>query len=196
MTLIEIFLLLFLVVDPFGNLPIVLAVLRKHSNRDYCRAISREMLLAFGFLLVFALSGDRILGYLNIEQSSLAVAGGVILFLISLKMIFKSASEIFESHYNDDPLLVPIAVPSIAGPSAITTVIILRTEQEVPLVLLLGALVMVTLLTWVIFLIGRSVSTWLGPRGLNAMEKLMGLLLNLVAVNMMMSGLREFLAAV
>ncbi len=86
MTLIEISLLLFLVLDPFGNLPFVLAVLGKHTNRDYRRAIIREVLLALVLLLAFVLSGDHILRYLNIEQSSLAVAGGVILFLIPIKM--------------------------------------------------------------------------------------------------------------
>jgi multiple antibiotic resistance protein len=143
--------------------------------------------------VVFALAGDQILGYLSIEGASLAVAGGVILFLISLKMIFKSSAHIFDDSYRDNPLLVPIAVPSLAGPSAITAVMILRTQQQLAIELMLAAVVAVMLATWIILLAGRPLSVWLGPRGISAMEKFMGLLLNLVAVNMMLRGIREFL---
>ncbi len=195
MTLIESALLLFLVVDPFGNLPFVLAVLGNASLPEYRRAITREMLLAFLILLAFTFAGEQILGYLNIEQSSLVVAGGVILFLISLKMIFKSSAEIFEDRYRGNPLLVPIAVPALAGPSAMTTVMILRTQQQVPLEILLAALVMVFAVAWIIFLLGRGINAYLGPRGISALEKFMGLLLNLVAVNMMMQGIKGFLQA-
>ncbi len=195
MNLVESALLLFLVVDPFGNLPFVLAVLGNVSVSRYRRALTREILLALLVLLLFALAGRQMLGYLNIEQSSLSVAGGVILFLISLKMIFKSSAEIFEGQYRDDPVLVPIAVPSLAGPSAITAVMLLRTQQEMPVGHLLLALALVFAVTWVIFMLGRRISNFLGPRGISAMEKFMGLLLNLVAVNMLMQGIREFLQA-
>jgi multiple antibiotic resistance protein len=114
-------LLLLLVVDPFGNLPFVLAVTGGAPPARYRRIIIRETVLALLVLVVFALAGDLILGYLQIERAALAVAGGVILFLISLKMIFQSVAQIFHDRYGDDPVLVPIAVPSLAGPSAITT---------------------------------------------------------------------------
>lgn len=194
MTLVEITLLLFLVVDPFGNLPFVLAVLGQQAAAQYRLAIARETTIAFAILLGFALTGDRILQLLSLEQSSLAVSGGVILFLISLKMIFKSSSEIFEDRYAQDPFLVPIAMPAIAGPSAITTVIILRTREQAPLDAVLSALVLVFALTYALFLAGRRISTLLGPRGVSAMEKFMGLLLNLVAIDMMLEGTRDFLA--
>ncbi len=196
MTLSEIALLLFLVIDPFGNLPFVLAILKNLDAAAYRRAIVRELCSAFGVLLLFALGGVGILDYLGVEQASLAVAGGVILFLISLGMIFGSASEIFRGDYSDDPLLVPIAVPSIAGPSAITVIIILRTREQVALESVLWALALVFLSTLVVFLAGRSLSGWLGERGLTALEKFMGLLLNLVAVNMILDGVRDFLATI
>ncbi|MGD2075583.1 MAG: MarC family protein [Gammaproteobacteria bacterium] len=193
MSTLESAVLLFLVVDPFGNLPFVLAVLSSCSAPEYRRAVTRETLLGSLVLVVFALAGDQILGYLSIEGASLAVAGGVILFLISLKMIFKSSAHIFDDSYRDNPLLVPIAVPSLAGPSAITAVMILRTQQQLAIELMLAAVVAVMLATWIILLAGRPLSVWLGPRGISAMEKFMGLLLNLVAVNMMLRGIREFL---
>ena len=193
MSLIESSLLLFLVVDPFGNLPFVLAILGKVSSTRYRLTITREIVLAFLVLPVFTLFGNQLLGYLNIEQSSLSVAGGVILFLISLKMIFRSSAEIFDSSYSDNPILVPIALPSLAGPSAMTAVMILRSQQQVPVDNLLLSLALVFAVAWLIFMAGHSISSYLGPRGISAMEKLMGMLLNLVAVNMLMQGIREFL---
>lgn len=193
--MIESALLLFLVIDPFGNLTFVLSVIGEVPAARYRRIILRETALAFSILGLFALAGEQFLGYLNIEQAAIAVAGGVILFLISLKMIFRSASEIFDDSFRDDPLLVPIAVPSLAGPSAITAVMILRTQQQTEFVTLMASLCMVMVVTAIVFLFGRTLSNHLGQRGLRATEKLMGLLLNLVAVNMMLVGVRDFLAA-
>ncbi len=194
MNLVEITLLLFLVIDPFGNLPFVIAVLSRLDARAYLRAVLRELGLAFLVLLAFALFGGAILHYLNIEPWSLSIAGGIILFLISLKMIFRSAREIFADGYSDNPILVPIAVPSIAGPSTITALIVLRTKEQLPLETVLAALVIVFLLACLVFLPGRLLSRALGERGLAALEKFMGLLLNLVAVSMIMRGIRDFVA--
>ena len=195
MSALEITLLLFLVIDPFGNLPVVLAVLAQASQRQYRLRLIRELSLAFLILLLFAAAGEQVLGYLNLEHASLSVAGGVILFLISLKMIFKSTAELFGESYDQDPILVPIAVPLLAGPSAVTTVMILGTRQHVELTSLAIALLAVFLATGVIFLLGRHINTFLGPRGVRAMEKFMGLLLNLVAVNMILVGVKAFFTA-
>ncbi len=194
MGLIEMTLLLLLVVDPFGNLPFVLAILRNLSMSRFRRAVIREVLLAFLVLLVFALSGDRLLRYLNVEQASLSVAGGIILFLIAIHMIFRSAEEIFHDHYADDPFLVPIAVPSIAGPSAVTLVILLRTREQVDPVELVVALALVLAVTAGVLLWGRSLSRVLGRRGLLALEKFMGMLLSLVSVDMILRGIVAYLA--
>jgi multiple antibiotic resistance protein len=192
--MIEAALLLFLVVDPFGNLPLVLAVLGDKSPASYRHTIARESLLALLILAAFTLAGEQVLGYLDIEPSSVVVAGGVILFLISLKMIFRSAAEIFDESYRDDPILVPIAIPALAGPSAITAVMILRTQQQIGLVALLPAVVLVMLVSCAILMLGRRISDYLGLRGIRAAEKLMGLLLNLVSVNMILVGVRDFLS--
>lgn len=191
--MIESALLLFLVIDPFGNLPFVLAVLSGSEKRHYRKTILRETILAFLVLLLFALAGEALLSYLNIERASLMVAGGVILFLISLKMIFQSAKDVFAGDYSRDSFLFPIAVPCLAGPSAITTVMILRSQQQTDLLGLLVALLAVLTATFIVFLLGRRLSDWLGERGIRAVEKLMGLLLNLVAVNMLLIGVRDFL---
>jgi multiple antibiotic resistance protein len=192
--MIESALLLFLVIDPFGNLPFVLAVLSGSEKSHYRRTILRETVLAFLVLVLFALAGEALLGYLSIERASLMVAGGVILFLISMKMIFQSAKDVFAGDYSHDSFLFPIAVPCLAGPSAITTVMILRSQQQTDLWGLMLALLLVLIATFIVFLLGRKISDWLGERGIRAVEKLMGLLLNLVAVNMMLIGVRDFLA--
>lgn len=194
MDLLHTTLILLLVVDPFGNIPLVLSTLNHLSNRAYRLAILREMLLAFAVLCIFAFGGKALLNYLSINQSSLHVAGGVILFLISLKMIFSSAAQMFEEQYNRDPVLVPIAVPFVAGPSAITTAMILRTKENIPADTMLLAICLVVLACLLAFLAGRQLHHRLGPRVLRAIEKLMGLLLNLVAVNMLLLGLQDFIA--
>lgn len=191
----EIVLLLFLVIDPFGNLPFVLAVLRRLDNGAYRRAIVRELGLAFLILLGFALAGDAVLAYFRIDQASLQISGGIILFLISLKMLFQSSAAIFSSEYHDDPVLVPIAMPAIAGPAAITTLIILRNQQQAGLGEIVLALLGVLALTALVLLAGRRLQRLLGERGIDAMEKLMGLILNMVAVNMVLGGIRLSLAA-
>ena len=112
---------------------------------------------------VVALTGEHIHGYLNIERGSLVLSGGVILFLISLTMIFRSTAEMFDDRYREDPFMVPIAVPSLAGPSAITTVMILHTQRQVDSLSLLFALSIVFGLTCAIFLVGRHINSALGP---------------------------------
>jgi multiple antibiotic resistance protein len=193
MSIAELLLLLVLVTDPFGNLPLVLSALGRLDARAYRRAVLRESLFAFAVLLLLGWGGAGLLRTFGISEPALHIGGGVILFLLSLRMIYGGAQGAFHDGYADDPMLVPIAVPAIAGPAAIATVILLRTQQQVPLgrlaLALLGALV-VTLAT---FLPGRRIAQWLGPRGLNALEKLTGLLLNLIAVNMMLEGVRRFL---
>ncbi len=188
----EIALLLFLVVDPFGNLPLVLALLRKLDDRQYRRVVLRETVLACGVLFAAAFSGAALLRALDIERPVLQVAGGVILFLIAIKMIFGRATEIFNDTYSDDPLLVPIAVPTIAGPAALATVMVLGSQHNVPMVTLAIALIAVMALTLATALAGRPIARRVGERGLNATEKFMALLLCLVSVNMIMVGTREF----
>ncbi len=189
----EFILLLFLVIDPFGNLPFVLAMLRGLPGPVYRRAILREVSLAFGILMLFASVGDLLFGYLHIDQSSLQISGGIILFLISLKMIFQSSSAIFTDDYATNPVLVPIAVPSIAGPATITTVMILHSQQRASLLDIFVALAVVLTSTLLILLAGRRLKRLLGERGILALEKFMGLLLNLVAVNMIMQGVAAWI---
>jgi multiple antibiotic resistance protein len=194
MTLSQVAVLLFLVTDPFGNLPLLLTVLRRLQSTAFRRAVLRETVIAFVVLAIFAWKGDRLLDYLNVTQPSLSIAGGVILAIISLKMVFGQTQEVFEDRYAEDPLIVPIAIPAIAGPAALTTVMLLSKQHGIPLATLLGALALAFLANLTTFLLGRPLAEWLGPRGLSAVERLMGLMLNLVAVDMTMAGIKRFFA--
>ncbi len=174
MTWLQVSILLFLVLDPPGNLPLVLAILRKLTPPEYRKVILREMAIAFGILLLFLFTGEAIFSYLHIEKETLTISGGIILFIISLRMIFRGSGEIFENSYGDSPILVPIAVPAIAGPSAITTVILLQSNPANSLPILLGALTAVCVVATAIFLLGQQLYRLLGPQGLNALDRFMG----------------------
>jgi multiple antibiotic resistance protein len=188
----ELAILLFLVSDPFGNLPLVLATLRSLPEREYRHAVIRETAAAFLLLASFAWLGESILLRFGIAQASLHVAGGIVLFIISLRMIFPGRKDPLDEGYQEDPWLVPIAVPAIAGPAAITTVILLKTQSGVTLYEVLGALAFVFLLSLVIFVFGRRVADWLKPTGMKAIERLAGMLLCLLAVNMTLFGIKLY----
>ena len=196
MQLIETIILLFIVIDPFGNLPFIITFLEQLDKKQYDRAVLREMAIAFGVLCLFLFAGDTILAFLSIRESSVRIAGGIILLIIALQMIFRSASEMFQHEYSHDPLVVPIAMPSIAGPSAITTLIILKTDATVPAGYVLAALAIVFVLTLAILYLGRLLMDRLGHRVLRALEKFMGMLLSLIAVDMIMVGIKSMLAGV
>jgi len=151
------------------------------------------MAIAFVVLCIFLFAGDAILHYLNIEQSSIRIAGGIILLIIALQMIFRSISEMFPHEYGNAPLIVPIAMPSVAGPSAITTVIILKTDATVSSLTILMALGIVFAVTLAVLYTGRLLMEHLGPRVLQALEKFMGMLLSLIAVDMIMAGIKSIL---
>jgi multiple antibiotic resistance protein len=192
MTFTELAVLLFLVSDPFGNIPLVLATLRSLPEREYRRAVTRETVAAFLILALFAWSGEAIINRFGIAQASLHVAGGIVLFIISLRMIFPGRKDAVDEGYQEDPWFVPIAMPAIAGPAAITTVIVVKNQPFVGLVQVLGALAVVFLLSLAIFIYGRRVADWLKPTGMRALERLTGMLLCLLAVNMTLYGIRMY----
>lgn len=189
----ETFVLLFLVTDPFGNLPFILLVLRDLDARRYRHAILRETLAAFVALYLFLFFGDWIIAALGLSPPTLTIAGGMVLFLISLRMIFGSVGELFDHEYGADPVLVPIAMPSIAGPSAITAVMIIKGRGSVEVLAAAIALLLLLVVSLGLYACGRRLAGWMGPKGLHALEKLMGMILNLIAVDLILDGLSVFL---
>ena len=187
-------LLLLLVFDPFGCIPSVLAILEKVDNKRRKIVIVRECTFAFFVLLFFLLSGKTFLDLLHISETSLGIAGGIILFIIALRIIFPDGHGVFGELPEGEPFLVPLAIPLIAGPSAIATTLLLvsrwperRLEWLLAIILALG-------ISTVVLLLGEASVRLLGKRGILAIERLMGLVLTAIAVEMFLNGIRIFLS--
>ena len=186
--------MLFLILDPLGNIPVFYSLLAGMPEARRRKVILRELVIALGVLLVFLFAGRSILHFLGLQQSSLSIAGGVILFLIALNMVFPTKG-IHSEVESDDPFIVPLAVPLVAGPSAIAALLLLVTSQPDRLWEWAGALCVAWLLSAVILLASTRLMALIGNRGLRAIEKLMGMLLIMIAVQMFLDGLKVYLGA-
>lgn len=184
--------LLFLVMDPLGNVPLFLAALKRVPAERLKRVILREMLFALAILLLFLLAGGPLLRLLGLSEPALTVAGGVILMLIALRMIFPVHDRHGDELPDHEPFLVPLAIPYVAGPSALATVLLMMSREPQRWLEWIAAV----LLAWGACLPIMMSSPWLrrvlGERGLTATERLMGLILVTIAVEMMMEGIATF----
>ena len=193
MTMFSAAFLLFLVMDPIGNVPVFLGVLKDLDRRKRRKIVVRELCIALLVLIFFLLFGKSLLSIVKVSEPSLSIAGGIILFLISVRMIFSISEGMFGKQPAGEPFIVPLAIPLVAGPSAMTMVIVLATRDPGRWPLWLMALVCAWIATAIILLASNSLSEVLGDRVLQAMERLMGMLLTIIAVEMFLSGLRQFL---
>jgi MarC family membrane protein len=185
--------LLFLVFDPFGNTPIVAALLRGVAADRRWQVVLRECMIAYGVLLVFLFFGQHLMGFLQLSQTSLGIAGGVVLFLIALRMIFPPPEGgVFGEPVNGEPFIVPLAVPAIAGPSAMAMVMLLVSREPTRLWEWAGALTLASAASAVVLLAGRRLIEVLGERVMTAVERLMGLILSALAVEMLLRGIQAF----
>ncbi|MBI5447110.1 MAG: NAAT family transporter [Gammaproteobacteria bacterium] len=183
---------LIMVMDPLGNVPLALSVLRQIKPKRRMAILLRESLFAFFILAVFLFWGGFILDGLSITQEALQVAGGMILFLIAIKMIFPPTDETRETVVTE-PFLVPLAIPMIAGPSAIATVILFSTQYTEQMPTLFLALVIASVILMAVLLFANQLQRVLGEKGLIAVERLMGMLLTTIAVQMFMDGVHGYL---
>lgn len=191
MSVISAFFLLFLIFDPIGNIPCFLVVLKEISPDKRRAIIIRELLIALILLIVFMFTGKYILKLLQISQSSLGIAGGIILFLIAIKMIFSGATEIFVNSTEGEPLVVPLAVPFIAGPSAITAVILIMAQEPSRWDEWLVSLLCAWALSAAILLFSERIGRLVDNRVLTAIERLMGMLLTVVSIEIFVTGIRQ-----
>jgi MarC family membrane protein len=186
--------LLILVLDPFGNLPLVVSVLSRVPADRRVIVILRECLFAFVILLAFLAGGRTFMQWLQLSDVALAIAGGIILFLISLRMVFPHPDGLFGDLRDSEPFLVPLAVPSIAGPSALATVMLMASRDPVRLWTWVLALTIGMAVTTAVLVAAPRLQKVLGDRAIVAMERLMGLVLTAVAVQMLLNGVQTFLA--
>jgi multiple antibiotic resistance protein len=185
---------LLLVMDPLGNVPLFLSVLRAVPPERRRRVLAREVLIAYAVLLAFLLAGDSALRMLGIEQESVSIAGGIVLFLIALRMLFPGEGHAMVASPQGEPFVVPLAIPLVAGPSTLATVLLLQRAATASIWWLLLALTIAWAISAVVLFSSTALYRALGERGLVAMERLMGMLLVMIAVQMLVNGLQILLA--
>ncbi len=184
---------LFLLMDPIGNIPFYISFLKGVEPRRQRVVICREMLIALIIIILFNFIGDALMKFLHIQNDTVQIAGGVILFILCLKMIFPPPHDSNESLPHDmEPFIVPLAVPLVAGPAVLAAVMI-YAKQENNSWVMLGAIFIAWAASLIILLASSYLKKILGWRGILAMERLMGLVLILIAVQMFMSGLSTFM---
>jgi len=186
--------LLILVIDPFGNVPLVVAAMKNVAPERRARIALRECAAAYVILLAFMIGGHTFLHWLHLSEESLTIAGGIILFLIAIRMVFPRPEGIFGDVPGSEPFLVPLAVPSIAGPSALATVMLMASRDPAGIGSWVLALTAAMGATTVVLVLAHRLQRWLGERAVLALERLMGLVLTALAVEMLLGGLRAFLA--
>lgn len=184
--------ILLLVMDPLGNIPFFVTLLKHVEPRRRVTIIVRECLIAYGVLMIFVFFGEPLLKLLGLSDSSLNIAGGVILFLIAVRIIFKHREGVFGDTIAGEPFIVPLAIPSIAGPTALATVVLMVSRAPERMFDWILALTVATAVTMVLLLFAERISKWIGERGLLALERLMGLLLTAIAVEMLLRGIEAF----
>ncbi len=183
---------LFFIMDPLGNVPVFNAVLSRFDTRKRTKIVARELVLALLILLGFLFAGNAILTFLGLSQSSLNIAGGILLFIISLRMIFPRTTSREEIDGMDDPFLVPLAVPLVAGPSTIAILLLLGSGQPDRMAEWSVALLLAWLGTTVLLVSAPVLLRVLGARGARALERLMGMILVILATQMLLNGIRDF----
>ena len=186
--------LLFIVIDPLGLIPIVHGLLKGYSNKRKAIILARESFFSLVILLFFLLVGNKFLDFLGLEVSTLNISGGILLFMVALGMIFPNKSVMTSdcASKREEPFIVPIAVPLMAGPSSIAIILVQTARaNEAHSMFELGAAIFVACVSaGVIMVLSQYILKFLGERGMMAMERLMGMVLILISVQMFMNGLK------
>ena len=193
MTILSAALLLFLILDPLGNVPVFLSVLKPLPPHRQRVVLVRELLIALGVLMAFLWGGKYALELMHLRQESVAIAGGIVLFLIGIRMIFPRPEGLLGELPDGEPFIVPLAIPLIAGPSGMAAVMLMGSNEPHRL----GEWSLALLLAWAataaILLLAPTLQRLLGTRVLTALERLMGMLLVAISVQMLLDGLAVYL---
>ncbi len=180
--------LLFLIMDPLGNIPLFLSLLRNVAPQRRRLVLIRELLIALAVLFVFLFSGKYLLSALQLKAESVSIAGGIVLFLIGIRMIFPPKDGIFGGDAESEPFIVPMAIPAVAGPSTMAAVMLLANSNPGRTVDWSIALFLAWLATSIILISSTYLYRWLGHSVLVAVERLMGMLLVALSVQMFLDG--------
>jgi len=186
--------MLFLIMDPLGNLPIVLSILKHLDAKRRRKVLIRELVFALMILMLFLFAGQSIMSFLHVQPETLSISGGIILFIIAIKMIFPSAGSITGLAAGEEPFIVPMAIPMIAGPSVIAALILLATQHPDNMLELSAAVMLAWGATFFILMFNGFFLRVLGERGLKAIERLMGLVLVMLSTQMFLDCVKGYMA--
>ncbi len=185
---------LFLVMDPLGNVPLFLAILKDLEPKRRRRVILRELLIALLIMALFLFFGSHFLRLLGLQPETISIAGGIVLFIIALRMVFPQEGGVMGDLPEGEPFIVPLAIPFIAGPSTLATLLLFAQQDPDHLFYWSGAVLIAWAATALILVFSTKFYKLLGTRGLSAMERLMGMLLIMIAVQMLLNGVLSFAA--
>jgi len=192
MTILSAATLLFLILDPLGNVPVFLSLLRRLPAKRQRIVMARELLIALVVLMLFLWAGKYALEVVHLRQESVAIAGGIVLFLIGIRMIFPPPQGLMGETPDGEPFIVPLAIPLVAGPSGMAAVILMGSNEPERL----GEWSLALLLAWgatsAILFSSTYIYRLLGARALTAMERLMGMLLVAISVQMLLDGVSSY----
>jgi len=187
---------LFILMNAFGNTSLFLNLLKRISRQRQKQIVLRELLIALGLIILFDFIGSALLNFLNITQDIVGIAGGIVLFLLSLRMLFpppekeKTQTEA-EFKKITEPFIVPLAIPLVAGPAVLAAVMLYSQQVNTPIIL--TSIVIAWAATLGILLLSAHLSDWLGERGLLAIERLMGFIMVMIAIQMFLTGIKNFM---
>jgi MarC family membrane protein len=186
------FILLLLVTDPFGNVPLFVSALNPVAPARRARIVIRECAIAFLLLLVFMFFGRHFLTALQLTEASLRIGGSVILLLIAIRMVFPHPDGVLGRTEGGEPFIVPLAIPALAGPSALATVLLFSSNSTEEVIVHVAALAAVGVVWLAVFLSAERLQKLLGSQVMTAFERLMGLILTAMSVEMLLGGVRAF----
>ncbi len=199
--LITAFTTLFIIIDPPGLAPVFIALTQGMSAAQRRAIALRAFLVAAALMMLFLFTGEAVLQFIGISMDAFRIAGGILLFLTALDMLFQkrqarreeNAAE-GQAEHHDDPSVFPLALPLIVGPGAITTVILLagQSASAADHIAIAGVVLSVLVIVFLAFLAAPAIERALGKTGLNIVTRVLGMLLAALAVQFVLDGLRGF----
>ena len=196
------FVVLFFIIDPLGNVPIFLSITQRDTPSERKRIVTKATIAAFCILSFFLIAGDAVLQVFHVSVGAFRIAGGIIIFIISLQMLFHlnpgqktSPQEQQEAVEKEDVSLFPLAIPLLSGPGAIAAIIMLRSSAETlfDVGVLFAVLVVLAALTYGILRLSEYLMKWLGQTGVSMVTRLMGLILSVISVQFVIDGIKDIL---
>lgn len=192
---------LFLVIDPIGMAPLFVALTQGMEPRQRRAIAARSCVIAVAILMVFGLLGESLLDFIGISMSAFRIAGGILLFITALQMLFEERSKKREERSEEaaeddrDPSVFPLAIPLISGPGSITTMILLTGQADgdwLNISIYMGVMISVIFVVWALFMLAGPIERLLGKTGIVVVSRLLGMLLAALAVQFVLDGLADF----